>query len=207
MINVLHVNSYSDPDKMSNFIKDNINNISLVRIETQELLDEFEDIGLTKAFDNTNSLIVLRKISNRLFNNRIIKNKSPITSVDFMSDVNDYLACENYYESYLSLLALHRIPVFLTDADDADRVFGADFGHDTSLLSGAKDWDLYKRILNKCDVKHWVYRDSSMKPSLIELSNIGPDFPAYEIVNFDTGIPDLEYEESEYDAMMREING
>lgn len=207
MINVLHINSYLDPEKMSSFIKDNINNIHLVKIDTQELLDELEDVGLVKTFDDINSLLVLRKISNRLFNNKIIKDKSPITSVEFMSEVNDYLVCEGYYQSYLSLLALHRIPVFISDADNANRVFGADFNHDTSLLSGAKDWELYERIVNKHDTKHWMYKDCGTKPSLIDIANLGSGFLPFETISGDDAIPDLEYVESGYHAMIREIYG
>ena len=202
-INVLHISEGSDPDDVQQFLRDNIANVNVVRLSTDSLIDEMIASGIIETED-LNSIITIRKVSNRLFNNEVIKKKSPISSPEFVTGISEELISQGINNSYLSLLYMHSVPVFVNDIGRCNYLFGGSINNDIPLMSSDKDWHLYRKILKNYKFNIYVFGEYEIE-SIVELASLGIEYPNYELCGTEDVIEEDYDEESDkfdYDFMM-----
>ena len=184
IINVLHVTADRCPDEIQQFIKDNINNIDIVRISTENFIEELHACGFLSDHggNGINSLLSIRKMANRVFNNDYIKERTPLSTPEFICEISNEMAIREIADSYLALLYYNNKPVFITDVDKANNIFGGSIRSKIPLLGSEVDYSLFHNVLGMYDYKLFVLNDEVPTLNMYELAMLGADFPEYTIV-------------------------
>lgn len=179
-INILHINNNSKPDEIQSFLRENISSINVVRISTQDLLNELKAIGVIDKDDGINSLITIRKISNRIMNNESVKKRSPISSPEFIASLSEEMIRVDLTDSYLPLLYVHNVPVFISDPGNCSYLFGGSLESNSPLLSSGTDWHLYRKALSHPYSLYLFGEDHNV--DLVEMASTGVEYPEWTTV-------------------------
>lgn len=183
MNRMLHV--HPDSENVNDFILHNLSCVSGIKMTTNTLLEELDRLDIIESSQSINALVVCRKITNEVFNNNATKDRAPISTPEFCTELANYLANRGVTESFLIACYHYSIPIFLTDTSVANDVFGAQFISEVPLMSSDKDFSMYQKILNS-SVIHYVYAgeygETVCKPGITFLSSIGPNYPDITII-------------------------
>lgn len=125
-----------------NFIKRNINQISLVRMDYSVLI---LDIMQTLSITNKEEFQALGSV---LFNNTFTRERKPILSMEFVDELSDYLIANDRMDSLLSILYVYDIPVFIDGVDFINKLFGMEVDNEKVLLSNELDHKMLNYINN-----------------------------------------------------------
>lgn len=147
MYNIIHVNKFGSNfgcnlEEYKDFIKNNISNISMVRIDHTLFFDDLYNATHLNCFE-------LKEVSSVLFNNSFIKHKAPMSTMEFSSEVADYLLANDYIDSIAVILYLHDIPMFINGVDYIDSFFSSSFKIGAPLVSNEDDFKILRQIEKK----------------------------------------------------------
>ena len=186
MNNVLHVHPIAD--KVNDYINSNLNNISAIKMSSHTLLAELERLEIIERNQSVNSLIICRKITNELFNNACTKERAPISSSVFCSELGGTYLSNRVSGSFLIACYYYSIPIFINDVSVANNIFGAQFISEHPLISDSRDYYLYDKILST-NVNHYAYLgvyDEITQPemNMAYLASMGPSYPDYTLLNY-----------------------
>jgi hypothetical protein len=206
-ISVLHI--AEDATEVRQYVIDNVDNISAIRISANYLLKELTNLGIINNDDVDNSLIVLRKITNRLFNNTFTRNRMPISTPEFICSFTEEALLDNESTSFLKICYHYSIPVFIDDAGVLNNIFASDICTNRPMLSSEQDWTIYNGMIDE-DSLHFVYglpRESSVT-NLKLFAGMDIGFPWYRKIDDKESIldcldvmDDMEIENYIYDKL------
>ncbi len=144
-ISVLHI-----PDTAKDvrqYILDNVEHISAIKISANKFLQELMFLGVIEIDDVDSAMIVLRKITNRLFNNSHTRNRMPISIPEFVSSFVEATMLDMEKTSFLKVCYHYSIPVFIDDAGSFNNIFASDICGERTMFSSEHDWLIYSNMI------------------------------------------------------------
>jgi hypothetical protein len=182
-MNFLHIHPYCDIELVTDFVKNNFENIDCIRMDTSILTGEMRRLGYfgstDSKYDSTNELLVIRKIVSRVFNNHFFKQNGSLHSPMFMTELTDTLSIDIEEASFLFYAFHYSIPIFINDSSIANMMFCGELDNDLPLISNECDWTVYRDLLHN-NVDHYV---------LIDDIGFGWDNLSWFFVNISFGYP------------------
>lgn len=172
MINIVHAR---DLVNFSEFVRDNKEEIDVIKIDTSWLIAELDELGVLNQ-GTINDSIMANKIGAKLFNNRCVKSRAPISSPELMSELGGYLASNELNGSWIVAAYYSDILIFIEDVDTCNYLFGSSFINEAPLLSSEIDWRIYNKLSSISDIFHYTrdfFYSGDVKLDLDEYVKLG----------------------------------